>query len=130
MPEPLNLDVPARAEAAQGVRELLRRHLAGRMAARELADAELVVTELLSNSMRHAGIARNDPLRVRVSTDRGVLHLEVEDEGRTGAVRIRNADPVAGGVGLKLVDALALAWGVERGSHTTVWADLPFHPAG
>jgi len=130
MPDPLNLNVPARAEAAQGVRELLRRHLAGRMAEHELADAELVVTELLSNSMRHAGIARNAPLRVRVSTDGAVLHLEVEDGGRTGAVRIRESDPVTGGIGLKLVDALALAWGVERGSRTTVWADLPFHPTG
>jgi anti-sigma regulatory factor (Ser/Thr protein kinase) len=130
MPEPLNLDVPARAEAAQGVRELLRRHLAGRLDERELADAELVVTELLSNSMRHAGIPRNAPLAVRVSTGRGVLHLEVEDSGHAGAVRIRDADPITGGIGLKLVDALALAWGVHRDERTTVWVDLPFRATG
>jgi serine/threonine-protein kinase RsbW len=129
MPEPLNLDVPARAEAAQEVRDALRRYLGGSMAERELSDAELVVTELLANSVRHAGIALEAPLRVRLSTGRGVLHLEVQDGGHTGAVRIRDADPVTGGIGLKLVDALALAWGVERREHTTVWVDLPFHEA-
>jgi len=130
MPEPLNLDVPARAEAAREVRDVLRRHLGGSMAERELSDAELVVTELLTNGVRHAGIALDEPLRVRVSTGRGVLHVEVEDGGHAGAVRIREADPITGGIGLKLVEALALAWGVERGQHTTVWADLPFQKAG
>lgn len=125
---PLQMDVPARAEAVQEVRDVLRRHLGGSMAERELNDAELVVTELLSNSVRHSGVALDDLLRVRVSTGRGVLHLEVEDGGHTGAVRIRE-DPITGGIGLKLVDALALAWGVERGQHTTVWADLPFKQA-
>lgn len=130
MPQPLNLDVPARAEAAQEVRDVLRRYLGGSVAECELNDAELVVTELLTNSVRHAGIALDAPLRIRLSTGRGVLHLEVEDGGQTGAVRIRDADPVTGGIGLKLVDALALAWGIERGDHTTVWVDLPFHEAG
>ena len=35
-----------------------------------------------------------------------------------------------GGIGLNIVDTLALDWGVRRDDHTTVWVELPCHQAG
>jgi serine/threonine-protein kinase RsbW len=122
---PLNMKVLARAESAEEVRTVLRGWLAGRAAERELGDAELVLTELLTNSVRHAGLAAGDIVRVRVTEDGEVLHLEVEDDGRAGVPRRREPHPIDGGIGLNLVDTLALHWGIEHDGVTKVWADLP-----
>jgi serine/threonine-protein kinase RsbW len=130
MPIPLYMKVLARPESAQEVRWVLRGWLGPRVAARELGDAELVATELVANSVRHAGLATHEVVRVRVAADGEVLHLEVEDPGHEGAPRLREPDPVAGGLGLNLVEALSLDWGVRRDDHTTVWAALPCHQTG
>ena len=128
MVNPLHMKVLARPESAEEVRAVLRGWLAGRVNERQLGDAELVVTELVTNSLRHAGLGSSDVLRVRVTDDGEVLHLEVEDEGHAGAPRRRVPDAINGGIGLNLVDALSLHWGVQRDVHTTVWADLPLAP--
>ena len=130
MVNPLHMKVLARAESAEEVRAVLRGWLAGQVAEREMGDVELVATELVTNSVRHAGLASGDVLRVRASALGDVLHLEVEDEGRAGLPRRRVPDAVAGGIGLNLVEALALDWGVRRNDHTTVWVELPCHVAG
>ena len=124
------MKVLARAESAEEVRAVLRGWLAGTIADRELGDAELVATELVTNSVRHAGLGSHDVLRVRAIADGEVLHLEVEDEGSVGAPRRRRPDPIAGGIGLNIVHTLALDWGVRRDDHTTVWVELPCHQAG
>jgi hypothetical protein len=54
-----------------------------------------------------------------------VLHLEVEDAGRAGKPHRLEPDPLHGGIGLNLVDALSLHWGVGGDGDTIVWADLP-----
>jgi serine/threonine-protein kinase RsbW len=125
---PLNMTVFARAESAEQVRAVLRGWLAGEARQRTLEDVELVATELLANSVRHANLAPDDVLRVRVSAEGTVLHLEVEDPGRDGKPRRREPDPMHGGVGLNLVDALSLHWGVAGDDRTIVWADLPLAP--
>ena len=109
---------------------MLRGWLAGTIADRELGDAELVATELVTNSVRHAGLGSHDVLRVRAIADGEVLHLEVENSGQEGAPRRRPPDPIAGGIGLNIVHTLALDWGVRRDDHTTVWVELPCHQAG
>ena len=97
---------------------------------RELGDAELVASELVSNSIRHAGLSAHEVVRVRAAALDDVLHLEVEDDGRAGPPRRRPPDPITGGIGLNVVEALSQAWGVRREARTTVWAELPFHPTG
>ena len=129
MVNPLHMRVLARAESAEEVRAVLRGWLAGRVDEGRMGDVELVVTELLANSVRHAGLDADDVVRVRATEDGDVLHLEVEDDGRTGdAPRRRVPDMLKGGIGLNLVDAVALHWGVERDDRTRVWADLSLAP--
>ena len=125
MVNPLHMKVFARAESAEEVRAVLRGWLAGRVPEQELGDAELVATELVSNSIRHAGLGATDVVRVRATEGDGVLHIEVEDPGRAGKPQRREPDPLHGGLGLNLVDALALHWGVAGNGDTVVWADLP-----
>jgi serine/threonine-protein kinase RsbW len=120
------MKVFARAESAEQVRAVLRGWLAGNATQATLDDAELVATELLTNSVRHGGLTADAVVRVRASALDGVLHLEVEDPGCDGKPERRKADPLHGGVGLNLVDALSLHWGVSGEDHTLVWADLPY----
>ena len=83
-----------------------------------LDTAQLLVSELVSNAIRHAGT----PVRLTLRREPGGLRVEVRD-GAPGAPRPRLADPDSeAGRGLFLVDHLAREWGVRperRGK--TVW---------
>ena len=104
--------------------------LAGHVDARVLADAALLVSELVTNSVRHAGVAADEFVRVSIAVSDGVLVLEVEDAGTTGMVAATDPDRErGGGFGLHLVEALAQAWGVSRDSQTRVWVELVAWPA-
>jgi anti-sigma regulatory factor (Ser/Thr protein kinase) len=86
-------------------------------------DAALLVSEVVSNSVQHAGLDAADAIEVRVRGSRAMLHVDVIDPGPgfEPEVRPRQDD---GGWGLWLVDRLATRWGVEHGDRTRVWFDL------
>jgi anti-sigma regulatory factor (Ser/Thr protein kinase) len=108
-------DEDAPAHARGHVRDCLE----ARTGADTLNCAELVVSELVTNSVRHGP---GEPIILRLATDsRGGVAGEVEDQG-DGVVAIRehNVASAAGGLGLPLVDRLTSAWGVYPGS-THVW---------
>jgi anti-sigma regulatory factor (Ser/Thr protein kinase) len=115
--------VPSGPEAASAARTFVSRWLDGRGHAEFHDDARLLVSELVSNSVRHAGQPAGAPLRIRAFAVDGVVRVEVEDGGR-GAVRRRAADPRTGGVGLELVELLAARWGVSHEDGTRVWFEL------
>ena len=83
-----------------------------------LSDIELVVSELVTNAVRH-GPGAIITLRLTTDPDGGVSG-EVVDQG-DGVVAIRQYEAGAeGGMGLPIVDTLTTAWGVYPGS-THVW---------
>jgi anti-sigma regulatory factor (Ser/Thr protein kinase) len=92
-------------------------------------DAGLVLSELISNALRHASPLPGSVVRVRWELGDGYVELAVSDGG--GATEPRVNQPAAnavGGRGLGIVDRLSLRWGVRSdpdGSETTVWAALP-----
>lgn len=84
----------------------------------------LLVSELVTNSYRHAGLVEGDAIRLRVLLDGGTLRIEVADRGMAGSPSIRDPDP-DGGWGLRIVSELSDRWGVESGpAGTTVWFEL------
>jgi anti-sigma regulatory factor (Ser/Thr protein kinase) len=117
--------VPAGPAAPATARRALTHWLSSRTTDGLLSDAPLVVSELVTNSMRHAGLQDDAAVRVCAAIADGVLRIEVEDGGTNGAVTRRrpNRDH-GGGFGLNIIDALALRWGVERGAGTMVWVEL------
>ncbi|WPB88808.1 ATP-binding protein [Streptomyces malaysiensis] len=88
-------------------------------------DAELLVSELVTNALRHAG----GPIRLtlsRCSVDRA-FRCEVADEG-PGQPRVcRPCDEDEGGRGLHLLDMLSRCWGSTcTAAGKVVWFEL--HP--
>ncbi|MER6942976.1 ATP-binding protein [Nonomuraea sp. NPDC000554] len=84
--------------------------------------AELLVTELTTNAMRHT----RTTFRLSLSVEDGLLRCEVEDaDPRLPFVRTARLDDERGR-GLHLVDMLACCWGAEpAGPGKIVWFELP-----
>jgi anti-sigma regulatory factor (Ser/Thr protein kinase) len=84
-------------------------------------DAMIVVSELATNAVRHAGSGLAVTLS---STPVGVRITVTDSSGQLPAVH-RAAPAEGGGRGLHLVDQLANRWGVAPGpAGKTVWAEL------
>ncbi|MDA2806500.1 ATP-binding protein [Nocardiopsis suaedae] len=107
----------------------------GGLDAPRVNDAALVLSELLSNALRHASPLPPPfpPDSVQVAWDvetaasgRVRLEIRVRDGGASTLPRIARPSPSAlGGRGLGIVEHLARRWGTEvDGSVTTVWAVL------
>jgi anti-sigma regulatory factor (Ser/Thr protein kinase) len=96
-----------------------------------LADAQLMVSEMVSNSIRHAGLNPDDQIRVKAMVSGGKLRVEVLNPIRTGRPRIaggiRPAPGAESGWGLYLVESLATMWGHGAGRY---WFELELRRDG
>jgi anti-sigma regulatory factor (Ser/Thr protein kinase) len=113
--------VPSGADAPHLARELLAQWLDGLHDAAVRADAALLVSELVTNSVLHAGQPAGSPVQIRAEMTNGAVRVEVEDGGN-GTVRSRA--PGRDGFGLHLVERLAASWGVNHEHGTHVWFEL------
>jgi len=86
----------------------------------------MILSELVTNAIRHAGLKRDTTLEVVVEAgDRGVMSGRVVDPGRGFDPEALPDRPLhEGGFGLRIVDKLATRWGVNRNGRTEVWFDL------
>lgn len=87
-------------------------------------DATLLLSEVVSNSVRHGGLDEADRIEVRIRGTRSMLHVDVIDPGpgfEPGAPHRSSGD---GGWGLWLLEQVATRWGVDRKGRTRVWFEL------
>ncbi|MFF4853068.1 ATP-binding protein [Streptomyces sp. NPDC001194] len=97
--------------------------------------AELALSELVTNAVRHARAPRGREIGVRALWDGACLRVEVADAGPWTDLEPRAHRPPddENGRGLAVVAAVAARWGVERRAHDigkTVWADFPVPGGG
>jgi len=92
-----------------------------------IRDAALVISELLSNSIRHARPLRGSWLRVAWSVADGSIEVAVSDGGSPTRPRMAHASRSSlGGRGISIVEHLSRTWGVRADDGVlTVWAILP-----
>jgi anti-sigma regulatory factor (Ser/Thr protein kinase) len=108
-------DSVAPGDARRALRNLCVDHIEDDL----LVDAELLVSELVTNALRHG---RGDiSLCARVDEER--LRVEVIDAGSGFAHDLRHSDDRVGGWGLDIVDVVSSRWGVHEGA-THVWFEL------
>jgi anti-sigma regulatory factor (Ser/Thr protein kinase) len=83
----------------------------------------LLVSEVVTNSIRHAGTREGLELSLCVNDD---VVVAVTDRGSGFAPRPRTGPPEeVGGWGLFLVEELSSCWGVSRNGFTRVWFAIP-----
>jgi anti-sigma regulatory factor (Ser/Thr protein kinase) len=80
----------------------------------------LLVSELVTNSVRHSGAVPGDRVQLALGRGDGTIHVDVQDTGPGFDRR----DLRAGPHGLQIVESGADRWGIERSGPTTVWFEL------
>jgi len=111
------LDRTPRAPAK--ARELVRKLP---LSDRARQSVELIVTELITNSVVHTPRRRSDGLWLTVRCETSRVSGEVCDPG--GGFEWQRSEPdltEPGGLGLLLVDQLASNWGIRSNGDTCVW---------
>jgi anti-sigma regulatory factor (Ser/Thr protein kinase) len=110
--------------AASAARNALRA-LEPRLADQVLDDIRLLVSELVTNAIRHADGGGSGDIGLDVSIERGCIRVEVADPGPGFVPRERDSDTSRpGGWGLYLVDRIADRWGIARNSMNRVWFEI------
>jgi anti-sigma regulatory factor (Ser/Thr protein kinase) len=123
--EPLiALELPVEPHSAKIARDAVA-GLDGHLGA-VFGDVVLLISELVTNSVRHAGLDASQPLQLSVGMEGDAVRIAVRDGGLGFLPPKAPEDPAhVGGWGLVLVDQLSQRWGVEReGGATIVWCEL------
>jgi anti-sigma regulatory factor (Ser/Thr protein kinase) len=121
----LDLTLPPEPDSVATARAKVCEAVADELADGDIETLKLLVSEVVTNAVRHAGASEplevharwNDEVRVAVS-DHGDGFLPTP---RLGALN----EP--GGFGLYMVGRLADRWGIETDHGTTVWFVLRRH---
>lgn len=93
--------------------------------------AQLLASELVANSVRHAGVSIADTVLLALECDERMLRVEVLDRGAGFDPLLSLAEHYARGQlhrGIFLVDALADRWGFRRVDGGCVWFELDLVP--
>jgi anti-anti-sigma regulatory factor len=93
--------------------------------ARLVESAEIVVTELVSNAVRHG----RPPIELSLERRGRYLHIRVRDRSPVRPSRLTPTEHSERGRGLLIVDAFATSWGSDLNADgKVVWATLRVYP--
>ena len=117
--------IPLSPLAAREARRALE-PLASDVPVTVLNDLRLIVSELVTNSLKHAHMTEGKPVVVKVEASKRQVRLEVADREHGFAPVARHPGQDDGsGWGLYLVDQLADRWGRVPGDGVWAEIDLP-----
>ena len=123
----LRLELPAKPEHLRSVRRVLEDL---DLPDGVLEDAQLLTTELITNSLRHSELEPEDVIEVLVERSARGARVIVRDGGsrrlpeHIAAGSIRPSPSGRSGWGLYLVDKLAARWGTNVGGRRGFWFEL------
>jgi anti-sigma regulatory factor (Ser/Thr protein kinase) len=124
------LEIAATPEAPTGARRWLDGISELRPLGQVAFDVRLLVTELVANSVRHAGLDESDSITVTLELGDARLRVEVLDPGEGFAFPVRpQKHDAGGGRGLQIVAAIAHRWGIERSEPIAVWFEIDLERA-
>jgi anti-sigma regulatory factor (Ser/Thr protein kinase) len=120
----MRVELEASTTAAAEARAALAA-LRGRLDGGILEDIRLLVSELVTNSVRHSGADPAARVDLQVTARPRAVRVEVTDSGAGFQPRARTRDQDKGsGWGLHLVERIADRWGVDRQRRTRVWFEI------
>jgi anti-sigma regulatory factor (Ser/Thr protein kinase) len=122
----IDLTFAAGPAAASEARKSLNA-LAGKVSQDKFEDIRLLVSELVTNSVRHAGFDTEDGVGFRVRLGDRCLRVDVVDSGKGFEKTVTPSMPdQVSGWGLQIVEKLSDRWGVEPmpESGSAVWFEI------
>jgi two-component sensor histidine kinase len=89
-----------------------------------IEDVNLLVTELVSNSVKHASLVDDEEIHVDAnSTERGI-RVEVTNPGGAELSNRLPEKAQESGWGLLLVTKIASRWGIVTNGRTLIWFEI------
>jgi anti-sigma regulatory factor (Ser/Thr protein kinase) len=97
----------------------------------DFLDVVVLVSELITNAVRHGGADEHETIVVHVAVAPQVLRVEVCDPGAGfDPPAVPRPRPEGGGNGLVLLARMSSSWGVARDDGTCVWFERALAPSG
>jgi anti-sigma regulatory factor (Ser/Thr protein kinase) len=125
----LQLSLHSTPAAPSIARRWARDFFSQRLSAAELEDTLLMLSELVTNAVRHAIAASGGLVDVHLAIAPQRLRVEVRDVGGGFALPVAKTDVLhSGGYGLLIVDSGSSRWGRSDGSPHCVWFELDRDP--
>ena len=121
----LRLELPSELASISEARAALS-DLAGHVPTAVLPNLRLLVSEVVTNAVRHTGSGTDARVVLLVAGCPGGVRIEVHDHG-SGFDTPADPQPSPEGTsgwGLFLVQKIARRWGTERGPDSHVWFEL------
>jgi anti-sigma regulatory factor (Ser/Thr protein kinase) len=129
----VHLRLPVEAESVTAAHHCVF-GIAGGLDSETLDDLRLLISELVTNAMRHAGLTPEDWIDLVVDIGGDRVRVEVRDPGpgfdparlpaSKQAPAHTDGPAPRGGWGLEFLRRIAARWGVERNGLTSVWFEL------
>ncbi len=123
----VRFDLGGGAGAVARARAALAEFVGDAVTADRMYDLQLLVSEVVTNAVRHGGARQGEHVDLRASLTHDEVRLEVRDPG-PGFDALAPELPATdrgGGYGLYLVDLYAREWGVTGAEGTCVWFEVP-----
>ena len=121
----IDVELAPEPEVVTTARHTLDR-LANLLPSEKLEDVRLVVSELVTNSIRHAGLSPDDQIWLTVTVSDGAVRGSVCDPGPGFGVPLEPypRPDLSGGWGLPIVETISDRWGVKRNKRACVWFEI------
>ncbi|HVF12854.1 MAG TPA: ATP-binding protein [Actinomycetota bacterium] len=121
----VKVNLPPHAEAARLARHALDSVASGRARPEVLEDAGLLISEIVTNSVRHGHPPPDAHIHLSLSLSEEKLRAEVCDGGPGfSPEKIRRSPEQIGGWGLGIVQEVADRWGVDKNGGVCVWFEI------
>jgi anti-sigma regulatory factor (Ser/Thr protein kinase) len=124
----VGFEIPGGTPAPSLARHRVLEELGEVLADEERSNLALLISELVTNSVRHAGMVKaTDVIKVHAAVAPDRTRIEVCDSGSgftPGEPQVRSFDSGGGGLGLVLLDRLSVTWGVAVEEDVCVWAEF------
>jgi anti-sigma regulatory factor (Ser/Thr protein kinase) len=116
--EPVAGSIPRARDALESLR--------GQLDEARIDDLRLVVSELVTNSVRHANLDPDAWITLRVDAGADTIRVEIHDDGRGFQADVTPTSMYQeSGWGLFLISQIADRWGVSTdAAGTTVWLEI------
>lgn len=126
----MHLELPA-AKDSVGVARHALSDLSETLPISVFEDLKLLVSELITNSIRHTGLSGGDVIVLRITTSPQMIRAEIMDQGP--GFKREPARPVSereSGWGLFLVEQISDRWGLTVDQQTKVWFEIDLKSDG